>query len=137
MVSHKNYNLNANEGFVMFLTSKLITCFIDGFTSKRKCQSIAYLLNDSECIYRILGLENEVHLIWVIWTSGLQKCKGNFIFRSWAERATVFSRDLKFLSFFLWGLPGGARTRAPAAIHLPLKVHGGKFNVRHVNGVMS
>ena len=35
MVSHKNYNLNANEGFVMFLTSKLITCFIDSFTLKR------------------------------------------------------------------------------------------------------
>ena len=27
-VSHKNYNLNANEGFVMFLTSKLITSYI-------------------------------------------------------------------------------------------------------------
>jgi hypothetical protein len=24
MVSHKNYNLNANEGFVIFLTSKFI-----------------------------------------------------------------------------------------------------------------
>jgi hypothetical protein len=32
MVSQKNYNLSVNEGFVMFLTSKLITCFIDGFT---------------------------------------------------------------------------------------------------------
>ena len=77
MVSHKNYNLNANEGFVMFLTSKLITCFIDGFTSKMKSQSIAYLLNGSEHIYWILNLEDEVHSIWVIWTSGLQECKGN------------------------------------------------------------
>jgi hypothetical protein len=42
MVSHNKYNLSANEAFVMFLTSKLITCFIDGFTSKRKSQSIAY-----------------------------------------------------------------------------------------------
>ena len=32
MVSRKNYNLNANEDFVIFLTSKLITCFIGGFT---------------------------------------------------------------------------------------------------------
>ena len=31
MVSRKNYNLNANEGFVICLTSKLITCFIGGF----------------------------------------------------------------------------------------------------------
>jgi hypothetical protein len=33
MVSHKIYNLNANEGYVIFLTSKLITCLmIDGCT---------------------------------------------------------------------------------------------------------
>jgi hypothetical protein len=47
-----------------FLTSKLITCFIDGFTSKRKSQSIAYLFNGSEHIYWILDLENEVHSIY-------------------------------------------------------------------------
>ena len=44
----------------MFSTSKLITCFLDGFTLKRKSQSIAYLLNGSEHIYWILDLENEV-----------------------------------------------------------------------------
>jgi hypothetical protein len=27
-------------------------------------------------IYRILDLENEVHSIWVIWTSNFQECKG-------------------------------------------------------------
>ena len=42
MVSHKNCNLIASEGFVTFLTSKLITCFIDGFTLIMKSQSIAY-----------------------------------------------------------------------------------------------
>ena len=42
MVSHKNYNLSANEGFVIFLTSKLLTCFISGFTLKMKFQPIAY-----------------------------------------------------------------------------------------------
>ena len=52
MVSYKNYNLNANEGFVIFLTSKLIsTCFISSFTLKITSQSIAYLLNESEDIY--------------------------------------------------------------------------------------
>ena len=51
MVSHKNYNLNAKEDFLIFLTSKLITCFIDGFIFKRKSQSITYLLNGSEHIY--------------------------------------------------------------------------------------
>ena len=51
MVSHKNYNLNVDECFVIFLTSKFITCFIDSFTLKIKSQSIAYLLNGSEHIY--------------------------------------------------------------------------------------
>ena len=81
MVSRKNYNLGANEGFVVFLTSKLITCFIGGFTSKMKSQSIAYVLNGSKHIYWNLDLKYEVHSIWVIWTSDLQECKGNFIFR--------------------------------------------------------
>ena len=35
----------------MFLTSKLIACFIDGFTSKRKFQSIVHLLNMNWNIY--------------------------------------------------------------------------------------
>ena len=39
----------------MYLTSKLITRFVDGFTMKRKSQSIAYLLNGSEHIYWIFG----------------------------------------------------------------------------------
>ena len=76
MVSHKNYNLNANEGFVRFLSSELITSFIDNSTSKRKSQSIAYLFNESEHIYCILNLEDELHSIWIIWTSDLQECKG-------------------------------------------------------------
>jgi hypothetical protein len=75
-VSHKNYNLSANEGFVIFLTSKLMTCFIDGFILKMSSESIVYLLNRSEHIYWILDLENEVQSIWVIWTTGLEECKG-------------------------------------------------------------
>ena len=51
MASHKHYNLNVNEGFIIYLTSKLNTCFNDGFTSNMKSQSIAYLLNGSEHIY--------------------------------------------------------------------------------------
>ena len=59
MVSRKYYNLSANEGFVILLTSKLIICFIGSFTLKMKSQSIAYLLNGSEhiCTYKILDLE--------------------------------------------------------------------------------
>ena len=36
MVSHKHYNLNANESFVIFFTSKLNTWFIDTVTVKMK-----------------------------------------------------------------------------------------------------
>ena len=61
MISNKNYNPSANEGFVIFLSSKLSTCFSGGFTLKMKSQSIAYLFNVSEHIYWILDLEVEVH----------------------------------------------------------------------------
>jgi hypothetical protein len=63
MVIHKNYNLNANEDFVIFLTSKLITCFIDNFTLGMKSQSILYLLRGSVHIHWILNLEGEMHSI--------------------------------------------------------------------------
>ena len=55
MVSHKNYNLNVNEEFCKFLTSKLITFFIDGFTSGMNSQLVAYLLSGSAHIY--IGFE--------------------------------------------------------------------------------
>ena len=51
MVSRKNYNLDTNEGFVIFLTSKLITCFIGGFILIMKPHSNAHILNGSEHIY--------------------------------------------------------------------------------------
>ena len=39
MVSHINYKvLNVNEDFVIDVTSKLTTYFIDGFTSRMKSQ---------------------------------------------------------------------------------------------------
>ena len=58
MVSHTNHNLNANEGFVIFLTSKLNTYFIDGFTPKMNSQLIASSLNEGEHIHLILDLED-------------------------------------------------------------------------------
>ena len=65
-VSHKNYKLNANEVFVIFMTSKLITCFIASFTSKMKSQSMDYLLTGSKKIYWSMDLEDEVHSIWIL-----------------------------------------------------------------------
>jgi hypothetical protein len=67
----------------MFFISKLITCFINGFSSEMKSQSIAYL-----------PIENEVYSIWIKWPSRMQ---GQYIFRSWAGRATCFGRVHKIL----------------------------------------
>ena len=63
MISHINYNPNVNEDFVMFLTSKLVLCFIDDFTSGMKPRSIAYILIGSAHIDWILDLEGEVYSI--------------------------------------------------------------------------
>ena len=81
MASHKNYNLSGSKGSIWFLTSNLFTCFIGSFTLKMKSQSIAYLLNESEHKYWILNLEGEVHLVWDLWISELQECKGNGFFK--------------------------------------------------------
>ena len=54
MISLKTHHLIASEDSSFsynFLTSKMITCFKDGFASRLKAQSIAYLLNDSEHIH--------------------------------------------------------------------------------------
>ena len=62
IVGHKIYNLIENEHFVMFLTSKLMTCYIDSFTSKRKSQSFAYIFNENKHMYEILDLENSINI---------------------------------------------------------------------------
>ena len=103
MVSHKNYNLSVDEGFVLYPTSKLITRFIEGFTLGMKSQSISYILNESEHIHWILDLEGDVHLRWDLWISGLQKCKGNGFFEV-GRAGKSFQSGLENLDFFL-GLP--------------------------------
>ena len=57
MVSHKNYHLNVDEDFVMFLTSKLIMFLVDGFTSGVKSHLMAYLLGGSAHIY--------IYIYWI------------------------------------------------------------------------
>ena len=82
MVAQINYNLNANEDFVIILTSKLITCFIDGFTLGMKSQSIAHLLKESKHIYIwVLNLESQMQSVWDFWTGGLQECKDNYFLK--------------------------------------------------------
>jgi hypothetical protein len=99
MVSHKIYNLSANEGLVLFLTSKLFTWFKVGFNLKMESQSIAYLLLGREHIYWIWDLEGEVHSIWDLWKNGLQECKGNGIFEVGQAGNNLWSgpKNLDFL----------------------------------------
>ena len=51
-------------------------------------------------MYWIMDLKDEVHLIWVVWTSNLEECKGDFVFQSHAEHAEVFGWDMKILDLF-------------------------------------
>ena len=86
-----------------------------------KSQSTACLLNESEDIYWILDLEGEVHSIWDLWMSGLQKCKDNgffffflILFRAGGQQFSVGSI---FFGFY-------GQAHAPARIYLPRKVRG-------------
>ena len=96
MVSHKNHNLSANEGFVIFLTSKLTTCFVDGVTLKMKSPSIAYqFLNGGESIYWVLDFEDD----GLYGQATFKNAKGNFIYRvEWAGSMG-----------FIWVVKGGAQ----------------------------
>ena len=113
MVSHKSYNINANEDFILFLTSEVITFFYKHFHSIMKSQSIASLLSGGThththtqryiYIYMILDLESEVHSIWDLWKHGLQKCQGNDSPEvKWVGRS--FQSGKKY-SISLWMLP--------------------------------
>ena len=108
MVSHKNYNLNVNEDFVMFLTSKLIMCFIDSFTSGVKSQPIAYLLIES------VHTHTHTH-------TGFQECKGNVFFLKLGGAGSSFQLGSKIS---LEGCPSLDLTSP--------KVRAGVFNIRRM-----
>ena len=72
-----------------------------------------------------LDLEGEVHSIWELWTSGLQKCKGNDFSKS-SGAGNIFQSGSKHLNIF-WGV-------VPALIHLPLKARKGRFTSPVIHG---
>ena len=113
----------------MFLTSKLIPCLIDGFTSKRESQSIAYLLNESEHIdigFWTLKMKCIQYGLYGQWPLRMQ---GQFHFSKSNGAANNFQSASKDFDVFLWGMLEGAGSRALAPIHLPLKVRGAVFNI--------
>jgi hypothetical protein len=98
MIGHKNYNLNVNEDFVMFLTFKLITSFIEGFIFGMKSQWIAYVLIVIAYLCWILDLEDEVYLIWNLSTNALQDCKNHVVVeveRGGQQFSIIFKRISK------------------------------------------
>jgi hypothetical protein len=50
--------------------------------------------------------------------------QGQFYFSKSGGVGNSFRSGFEILMLILWGLLGGARSRAPTPIHLPLKVHG-------------
>jgi hypothetical protein len=108
----QNYNLNANEDFVIFLASKSITCFIDNFTFGMKSLSIAYSLSETAHIYWILDFEGECTQYEICGQDGLQKYKGNVFPKSDGTNNNFQSSSSKNLKSFLGS--------CLSPIHLPL-----------------
>ena len=130
MVSQKNYNLNANEGFVIFFTFKLITCFIDGFTLKMNPNQLENNLSTlSEMIdYVLNGFK---HIYIGFWTLKV-KCTqcgicGWVAFKN--ARTMIFSKSGR-ASRSSWSGPSKksrflSRRAALAHIHLPWEARRG------------
>ena len=84
MVSHKNYHLNANEEYFISLTSKLITHFIDSFTSGwNPNQLLICQVEVNIYIYIYMkswALKLICTQIWVLWTRRPSRMQGQFLF---------------------------------------------------------
>ena len=79
----------------MFLTFKLIMCFIDCFNFGMKSQSIAYSQIGSAHIYWILDFESEVHSIWDLSSRDhAQPCPHTLVFQHCSAPALQCSGDL-------------------------------------------
>ena len=96
----QSYNINANEDIVIFLTSKLITCFIDTFTSGMKSQSIAsYKVKVQTYIGFGPWRWNAIDMGFV--AKRPSKMQGQWFFQSRVGRAEVLGSVQKILISFL------------------------------------
>jgi hypothetical protein len=79
---------------MIFLTSKLFTCFIGGFTLKMKSQSIAYLLNGSDHIHWIWTLKVKRTQHGICGQVAFKNAKA-MVFSKLGGRTTIFGRVQK------------------------------------------
>ena len=104
MASHKNHNLSASEGFIIFLTSKLFTYFIGSFTLK---------MNPNQLL--IYSVKVNIYIgFWTLkmkWTqygicgSVTFKNARAMVFSKSGGRAAVFGRVQKIWNFWPGGCP--------------------------------
>src|ERR1700738_1338291 len=80
IVSEKNYNLNANEDFVIFLTSKFIMCFIGGFTLKMKSSQLLIYSMKVNIYIGFETLKMKCTQYGICGQVALKKCKYNSFF---------------------------------------------------------
>ena len=95
MVSHKNYDLGANEGFDFQINYMVYW----QFDFENEIPTNCLLLNGCEHKYWIWDLEGAVHSIWALWISGLQECKSNDFFEVGRAGSSFWpgSENLDFL----------------------------------------
>ena len=105
MLSHNVFSLCVNEGFVTFFTSNIFTCFIDGFTSKMKSQSMAYLLSGTDIYIEFWTLKMKCTQYGLYGQKTFKNAKAILFFRSQAKEVANFTWDLKILDLFYGGCP--------------------------------
>jgi hypothetical protein len=105
MVGHINYNvLNANEDFVVILTSNLITCFI---YFEYEIPFSCLLLGGSAHIYWILDLKVKCTEYGVCGQEAFNNARANLLFEARRD-GQQFLVEIKnnHFGFFLVGLSG-------------------------------
>src|ERR1700738_720627 len=94
IVSDKNYNLNGNEDFVIFLTSKLISCFIDGFTLKMKSSQLLIYSREVNIYIGFETLKMKCTQYGICGQVGFKNAS-TLVFSKSGGRAAVFGRAQK------------------------------------------
>jgi hypothetical protein len=100
--THKKYPPNTQEIKIKRMQGWETKMQKVGILSESEGRCCGYALLRYFQMYPKMYLD-ELHWIWVIWTSDFQNARAIYFFRGWAEQAVVFVRDLKILQFSCGG----------------------------------